>query len=69
MMDRAIALLGVIFSLLAAGLWLWASLIKVPDNIDTIVGKLQRMGRVNAGAAGAAVIAATCAAYGFWRSM
>lgn len=69
MMDRVVALFGLAFSLLAAALWLWASLINVPDNLDTIVGELQRMGRINAGAAGAAVVAALCAAFGFWRSM
>lgn len=68
-MDRVTALFGVTFSLLAAGLWLWASLLDVPDNLDTIVGELQRMGRINAGAAGAAVVAALCAAFGFWRSI
>lgn len=44
----------------AAGLWLWASMIAVPDNIDTIVSELQRIGRLNASAAGAACIAAVC---------
>jgi hypothetical protein len=43
-----------------------ASLIEVPDNIDTIVGELQRIGRLNAWAAVAALVAALCAAYGFW---
>ncbi len=68
-MDKMIAVVGIAASLLAAGLWLWASLITVPDNIDTIVAELQRIGRINAGAAGAAVVAALCAAYSFWRSL
>jgi hypothetical protein len=68
-MDKAIALLGAA-SLLAAGLWLWGSLIDVPNNIDTIVGELQRIGRVNAWAARAAVLAALCAAYAiFWQQI
>jgi len=69
MMDKAITLLGVTASLLAAGLWLWGSLIDVPNNIDTIVGELQRIGRVNAWAAMAAVLAALCAAYAFWQQV
>ena len=44
----------------AAGLWLWAAMIAAPDNIDTIVSELQRIGRLNASAAGAACIAAVC---------
>ncbi|RXG85768.1 hypothetical protein EAS61_35165 [Bradyrhizobium zhanjiangense] len=51
------AFLGVAVSLLAAGLWLWASRINILDNIDTMIGELQRIGRVNAWAAAAAVIA------------
>lgn len=69
MTEKIAAFLGVAASLLAAGLWLWGSLIDVPDNIDTIVGELQRIGRVNAWAAAAAVIAALCAAYAFWRQI
>ncbi len=68
-MEKASAFLGVVSSLLAAGLWLWGSLIKVPDNIDTIVGELQRIGRVNAWAALSAVIAALCAAFSFWKQI
>jgi hypothetical protein len=68
-MDKMIAVVGIAASLLAAGLWLWASLITVPDNIDTIVAELQRIGRINAGAAFAAVVAALCAAFTFWRSL
>ena len=68
-MDKLIAVVGIAASLLVAGLWLWASLIAVPDNIDTIVAELQRVGRISAGAAGAAMVAAMCAAYSFWRSL
>jgi hypothetical protein len=46
-----------------------ASLIDVPDNIDTIVGELQRMGRWNAWAAFAAFVAALCTAYALWRNI
>jgi hypothetical protein len=40
-------------ALLAAGFWLRSALIEVPDNIDTIVAELQRVGRWNSMAAGA----------------
>jgi hypothetical protein len=68
-LDRMITILGLGASLAAAGLWLWGSLIEVPDNIDTIVSELQRVGRVNAGAAAAAFVGALCAAFTFWRQM
>ena len=67
--DKIIAAVGLVASLAAAGFWLWASLIKVPDNIDTIVGELQRVGRLNAWAAFAAIVAALAAAYAFSRSL
>jgi hypothetical protein len=65
--DKIIVSIGLVASLAAAALWLWGSLVEVPDNIDTIVGELQRIGRINAWAAMAALMAALCAAYGFWR--
>jgi hypothetical protein len=57
---------GSIAAIIAAGLWLYASLITVPNNIDTIVGELQRISRWNAYAAWAAVVAALCAGYAFF---
>ena len=68
-MDKVATLIGLVASLAAAIFWLWGSLISVSDNIDTIVGELQRIGRVNARAALAALVAAVCAAYGFWRQL
>lgn len=67
--DKVIAIVGLVASLGAAGFWLWASIIEIPDNIDTIVGELQRVGRLNAWAALAALVAAVCAAYAFWRAL
>ena len=61
-----INVVGSIAAIIAAGLWLYASLITVPNNIDTIVGELQRISRWNAYAAWAAVVAALCAAYAFF---
>jgi hypothetical protein len=48
-------IIGVVAALVTAGLWLRASVIDVPDNIDTIAGELRRMGRWNAWAAFAAL--------------
>jgi hypothetical protein len=55
--------IAVLASVLAAGLWFWASMLEVPDNIDTFIAALQRIGHINAWAAFAAGIAATCAAF------
>jgi hypothetical protein len=67
--DTIVTSVGLVASLAAAGFWLLGSLIEVPNNIDTIVGELQRIGRLNAWAALAALVAALCAAYAFWRQM
>ena len=63
------AFYGCFIGVLAAYWWLRASLVKVPDNIDTIVAALQRASRLNAYGAGAAVVAALCAAFLFARQM
>jgi hypothetical protein len=52
---------GIVASVLAAAFWLWASLLKVPDNIDTFIPALQKIGRLNAYGALAASVAALCA--------
>jgi hypothetical protein len=67
MVDKIVGVMSVVASISAGGFWLWASLVNVPDNIDTFVGKLQWIGRLNAVAAFAACVAAACAAYMFWR--
>jgi hypothetical protein len=67
-LPHIVGLVGTIASLLAAALWLYSALIDVPNNIDTIVGELQRIARWNAYAAWAACVGALCAAYGFVRS-
>jgi hypothetical protein len=59
-LDKAAGIIGVLAALAAAGLWLRTSVIDVPNNIDTIVGELQRMGRWNAWAAFASFVAALC---------
>lgn len=50
-MIVAIRVLIAVAALLAAGFWLRSALIKVPNNIDTIVDELQRIGRWNSRAA------------------
>ena len=65
-MNKVVTLIGLVASLAAAIFWLWGLLISVPDNIDTIVGELQRIGLW---AAMAALVAAVCAAYGFWQRL
>jgi hypothetical protein len=52
-------------SLGAAGFWLWASVIPMPDNLDTSMGVLRRISLINAIAAFCAAAAALCAAYSF----
>ena len=49
----------------AAVFWLWASLVSVPDNLDTFIAELQWISRLNAfGAASASV--ASLAAIAMW---
>jgi hypothetical protein len=48
-----------------AGFWLWSALVTVPDNQDTFIAALQKIGKVNAiGAAGASL--AAMAALALW---
>ena len=54
--------LGMIAALIAAYWWLRASLIEVPDNIDTFIAALQKASRLNAHGAAWAVVAALCGA-------
>ncbi len=68
-MDTVVGAIGVLTSLTAGALWLRASLIEVPDNINTFISVLQRIGRLNAFGAWAACAAAFCAAYAFSRSI
>lgn len=44
----------------AAGFWLWSALIEVPNNIDTGIFVMQRIGRLSSYGAIAASIAALC---------
>ncbi len=51
---------GAVSAAVAAGLWFWASIVNVPDNIDTFIEALQKIGRLNAYGAGAACVASIC---------
>ena len=66
-LDFAVRALGILAMLAAALLWLWASSIDVPNNIDTIVGELQWAGRLNAYAAICAAVGSLCVIYEFAR--
>src|SRR3546814_18396674 len=46
--SLAVKLAASVLAVLAAGFWLWASLITVPDNVDTFISVLQRIGKLNA---------------------
>lgn len=60
---------GVVATALAAIFWFWASVIEVPDNIDTFIAALQHVSRVNALGATAAGVAAVCAAITWTASL
>jgi hypothetical protein len=67
--DYFTGVVGIASSLSAAALWLYASWLEVPDNLDTFILELQRISRWNSYAAIAAFVAAVCAAYGFAREL
>ncbi len=57
---------AILFAIVAGVFWLWGALITVPDNIDTFISVLlQKIGRLNAGAATSAALGAICGAYLF----
>ena len=68
-LDFAVGALGVLTTLAAGALWLWVSLIPVPDNLDTFIGDLQHISQINAYGAGFACAAAICGAYTFARTI
>jgi hypothetical protein len=65
--DFIVGIVGVVASFGAAAFWLWASLIKVPDNMDTFIQALQHAGRINSWTC--ACIAAICGTYAFSRNI
>jgi len=66
---KFVAAVGVLSSIAAAGFWLWASLLPMPNNQDTFIEALQFISRINAIAAIWASVAAICAAYSFLKSI
>jgi hypothetical protein len=67
--DCVVGIAGGVSSLAAAVLWLYASVLKVPDNIDTFIGELRRISKWNAHAAMAAGVAAFCSVYAFAKQV
>jgi hypothetical protein len=67
--DKWVAAAGATSAIGAAGFWLWASLIPVPDNQDTFIEALQWISRINAIAAICSTAAALCVAYGFLKTL
>jgi hypothetical protein len=65
--DKWVMAIGAAASACAAGFWLWASLIPVPDNQDTFIAVLQQTAGLNAIAAGCAAVASLCGVYHFVR--
>jgi hypothetical protein len=61
-LDKIIGIVGTVSSISAAAFWLRSATIEVPDNIDTIVHELQRIGWWNSAAAQATVLASLCVA-------
>jgi hypothetical protein len=66
LLDVFVGFIGAAASLFAAAFWLYSSLIKVPNNRDTIVDELRRINRWSSYGAMAAAVAALCAAYMFY---
>ena len=64
-MAVCVKIVGGLSSLTAAILWLYASMLNAPDNIDTFIGELQQISRLNSYAALAAGVAAFCGVLGF----
>jgi hypothetical protein len=66
-LDLFMGSMGALSALVAAGLFLYSSMIEVPDNIDTVMGEFQRIGRWNSYGCWAAFVGAICATYVFLR--
>ena len=63
--DKWVTAVGAVTSIAAAFFWFWASVIPMPDNLDTFMGVLRRISLINAIAAFCTGLAALCAAYSF----
>jgi hypothetical protein len=61
-MLTVIGSVGVLATALAAAFWFWASLLRVPDDIDTFIAALQQISYISAWGAFFASIAAVCLA-------
>jgi hypothetical protein len=59
-MKAALNWIGAFAAIVSAVLWLYSALIEVPDNIDAVVGALQRIAASNGFAAVATFVSALC---------
>lgn len=59
---------GAAASTLAAFFWLWASMVRVEDNMDAFISCIQKASRLNALGAAFSCLAAICAAWAFAAS-
>lgn len=65
-LTKVVRFVGIVAALLAAIFWFWASVVDVPEDLDTIVGALQRVSMLNAYGAMAAGVGAICGMFEFW---
>jgi len=56
--------IGAVAALIAAVCWFYSARIEMPDNIDTFIGELRRIGYWNGWAASASYIAAIFLGFG-----
>ena len=57
---RLVNVVAAIAAAATAFFWFWASIVPVPENIDTFIGALQWIGRLNAYGATCGGIGAVC---------
>ena len=65
-LTMIVGTVGSIAAILAAGFWLWSSLVHVPDDIDNFISVLQWVSRLNSYGAMAASVAAVCGLMVLW---
>jgi hypothetical protein len=66
LLFRSLKLNASMFGLLAAGIWMWSALIKVPNDQDALVAALQRVSELSATGAFFASLAAIAGVISFW---
>ena len=66
-LNKRLTIAIAVFSMVAAGFWLWSALIEIPSNQDKFVSALKQASRLSSYAAGSATVAAICQAFLFYR--